>query len=226
MRPITVRNVTKSYGPTNALDGVSLTFEPGTVNAVLGPNGSGKTTLFRILLGLTRADAGSVSLPDVPVGCIFQQPQYFGGLTVAENVQLFVALTDASREWSETLVERCGLERVRHRVVGDLSDGFRKRLDVALALVDEPGVVLLDEPFADVDEEYRTRIQRLLDDYMTDDRIFVVTSHQFDAVTSMLDTVSVLDAGRVRAHESVADLGGTAEAVEAYYRSALAGEAE
>jgi ABC-type multidrug transport system ATPase subunit len=224
MRPITVQNVTKSYGPTNALDGVSLTFDPGSVNAVLGPNGSGKTTLFRILLGLTRADSGAVSLPDVPVGCVFQQPQYFGGLTVAENLQLFVSLTDASPEWHETLVERCGLDRVRHRLVDDLSDGFLKRLDVALALIDRPGLVLLDEPFADIDEEYRGGIRRLLDDYMADDRIFVVTTHQFDAVASMLDTVTVLDAGRVRARASVADLGGTADDIAAYYRSVLAGE--
>jgi len=221
MDPITIDDVTKSYGGVDALDGLSLRFEPGSVHALLGPNGSGKTTLFRVLLGLTRPDSGTVSTPDVAMGCGFQEPQYFGDLTVEENLDLFASLTDAEAAWCERLVEECGLDRVRHRQVGALSAGFTKRLDIALALVDRPDVLLLDEPFADIDDEFRPRIRALLSEYLDADRVCLITTHQFDVVASLLDTVTVLADGRVRDRTDVASLGDGAEAIEAYYRETL-----
>jgi|AntDeeMetagen681_2_1112603.scaffolds.fasta_scaffold02001_1 ABC-type multidrug transport system ATPase subunit len=225
MNPITVQNVTKSYGPTDGLDEISLSFEPGTVNAVLGPNGSGKTTLFRVLLGLTSTDSGTVTMPDVEVGCGFQHPQYFGGLTVEENLQLFVSLTDASEQWCETLVDRCGLERVRHRLVEALSAGFAKRLDIALALIDRPSVLLLDEPFADIDDTYRIQIRSLLEEYLDGDRICIITTHQFDVVASLLDTITIIRDGRVTDQTDVSTLGRDSDTIEAYYRRTVGEDA-
>lgn len=221
MDPITVENVSKSYGRTAALDGVTLTFEPGSVHALLGPNGSGKTTLFRVLLGLTNPDAGTVSVPDAALGCGFQEPQFFADLTVGENLSLFGSLTDADDEWVETLVQRCGLDRVRHRLVGEVSAGFTKRLDIALALIDRPSVLLLDEPFADIDDEYRPRIRDLLAEYLDDDRICLITTHQFDVVAEMLDTVTVLADGQLHDRTDMATLGADGDAVATYYRETL-----
>lgn len=203
MQPLTLCNVTKAYGATTALDDVSLTFEPGEVHALLGPNGAGKTTLFRILLGLTPPDTGSVSMPDVPVGYSFQEPRLYTGLTVQENLSLFAELTGASEEWVETLVDRCGLDRVRHRSAGALSAGFAKRLDLAVALIDRPDVVFLDEPLADIDDKYRSRLCAFLSDYATDDRILVISTHQFDWFEAVLDTITILDDGTVRASNDV-----------------------
>ncbi|MFB6165682.1 MAG: ABC transporter ATP-binding protein [Haloarculaceae archaeon] len=220
-RPITVTDLRKSYGKATALDSVSLSFEPGTITGLVGPNGSGKTTLFRLLLGLTRPDAGTVSLPDVPVGCVFQEPQFFGDLTVDENLRVFGQLTDADPSWRDELRERCGLDPVVLRRADSISAGFAKRLDVALALIDRPGVVLLDEPFADVDGAHRERVRDLLAEYATGDRIMVVASHQFDVVASLLDGVAVLADGRVLRTESIDAVGSTGDDVATFYRSVL-----
>lgn len=195
--PIELVDVSKTYGPTRALDGVNLRFQPGSVTALLGPNGSGKTTLFRILLGLTRPDEGTVAVPDRSVGCAFQDPQFYAGLTVRENLDLFATLTDAPGEWVATLEDRCGLERVTHRRAGDVSAGIAKRLDLAIALVDRPDVALVDEPLADVDDDHRSALIELLETYADDERILVVATHRFDALASLVDDVVVLEDGRV-----------------------------
>lgn len=206
MHPIEIQSVTKRYGHTTALADVSLAFEVGEVHALVGPNGAGKTTLFRVLLGLTRPDSGTVSVPDVPVGCAFQEPRVYGTLTVQENLDLFAGLTDAATGWVETLVDRCGLERVLHRRAGALSAGFANRLELAVAMVDRPRVLLLDEPLADVDDEYRSRIRAFLADYASDDRLLVLATHQFDSLTKLVDVVTVIDGGRVRGTERATTL--------------------
>lgn len=217
-QPIQLRGVTKTYGPATALRDVSLTFEPG-VHALLGPNGAGKTTLFRVVLGLTEPDAGTVSLPAVTVGYGFQEPRFYAGLTVAENLDLFAGLTETTDAWVETLVEACGLERVLHRPAGDLSAGFAKRLDLAIALVDRPDLVVLDEPFADVDDEHRTRLRAFLEDYATDERFVVVSTHHVDWFAPLLDTVTVLADGEIRSSDDVESVQGDEDTLRNVYRA-------
>lgn len=206
MNPVELDDLEKAYGSVRALKGVSATFEPGTVHAVIGPNGSGKTTLFRILLGLTSPSSGSVSLPDVTLGCGFQQPQFYPGLTVGENLRTFGSLAGAENAWVETLIERCGLGRLENRLAGDLSDGLAKKLDFALAFIDQPDVVVLDEPFADVDDESKPRLLAFLDSYVTGDRLLLVTSHQLSLFREILDAMTVLYRGEVVFDERLADI--------------------
>jgi ABC-type multidrug transport system ATPase subunit len=197
MRAIELENVEKTYGAVRALEGVSLRFDPGSVHAVLGPNGSGKTTLFRILLGLTDASSGAVSMPEATVGCGFQQPQFYPGLTVGENIRIFGSLVGAEAAWVEDLVERCGLGRIENRIAGNLSDGLAKKLDFALAFLDQPEIVVLDEPFADIDDESKPRLLEFLDDYATEDRLLLVSSHQLSLFRDVLDAMTVLHRGEV-----------------------------
>ncbi len=206
MDPVELDGVEKSYGTVRALEGVSVTFEPGTVHAVIGPNGSGKTTLFRILLGLTNATSGTVSIPEATVGCGFQQPQVYPGLTVGENIRIFGSLVDAETAWVDDLIERCGLKRLEGRIVGNLSDGLTKKLDFALAFVGEPDVVLLDEPFADIDDEAKPRLLEFLADYTTEDRLLMVSSHQLSLFQGVLDAVTVLHRGEVVLDERLSDI--------------------
>ncbi len=206
MDPIELDDLEKAYGSVRALKGVSATFEPGTVHAVIGPNGSGKTTLFRILLGLTSPSSGSVSLPDVTLGCGFQQPQFYPGLTVGENLRTFGSLAGAEESWVEDLIERCGLGRLENRLAGDLSDGLAKKLDFALAFIDRPDVVVLDEPFADVDDESKPRLLAFLDSYVTGDRLLLVTSHQLSLFREILDAMTVLYRGDVVFDERLEDI--------------------
>lgn len=206
--PIELRDVTKTYGTTASLREVTHTFEPGGIHALVGPNGAGKTTLFHLLLGLMTPDSGHVSMPAVGVGCTFQDPRFYRGLTVSENLELFGTLADGTvgSDRIDHLVEVCGLARVRKRRAGELSAGFAKRLDVALALLDRPGVLLLDEPLADVDDAHRARILDLLAAYRRPDRQLIVATHQFDRFEPLLDTVTVLVDGRIRVTADVATI--------------------
>lgn len=206
MDPVELDDLEKAYGSVRALKGVSTTFEPGAVHAVIGPNGSGKTTLFRILLGLTSPSSGSVSVPDVTLGCGFQQPQFYPGLTVGENLRTFGSLAGAEDAWIGDLIERCGLGRLENRLAGDLSDGLAKKLDFALAFIDQPDVVVLDEPFADVDDESKPRLLAFLDSYVTGDRLLLITSHQLSLFREILDAMTVIYRGEVVFDERLEDI--------------------
>lgn len=205
-----LENVSKSYGDVVALDGVDLTFEPGTVHALAGPNGSGKTTALRLLAGLTRPSAGTVERPDAP-GYAFQRPNVYPGLTVAENLDVFAAMVDADAAWRAELVERLRLAPARGRVTDDLSDGYRKKLDLALALLKEPDVLLLDEPLADLDDLTVTHFLELLADYRSNERTVVVSSHRLERLSPLLDRLTVAFDGEV-----VANLSGNFDAPAAY----------
>jgi len=206
MEAVELDGVEKAYGAVRILNGVSVTFEPGTVHAVLGPNGSGKTTLFRILLGLTNVSSGTVSVPDATLGSGFQQPRLYPGLTVRENLDTFGALAGAEAAWIDDLSERCGLTRIENRLAGDLSDGLAKKLDFALAFLNQPDIVVLDEPFADIDDESKRRLLAFLDAYATRDRLLIVSSHQLSLFRETLDAVTVLHRGEVVLDERLSDI--------------------
>jgi len=211
MDAIELDGVEKRYGAVRALNGVSVTFDPGTIHAVIGPNGSGKTTLFRILLGLTRPSSGTVAMPDATLGCGFQQPQFYPELTVRENLRTFGSLVGADPEWIERLAGRCGIARIGDRMAGDLSDGLAKKLDFALAFLEEPDVVVLDEPFADVDDESKPRLLAFLESYVTDGRLLLVTTHQLGLFREALDAMTVIHRGEVVFDERLADVEGLDE---------------
>jgi len=211
MDAVELEGVRKAYGSVRALEGVSVRFDPGAVHAVIGPNGSGKTTLFRILLGLTSASSGTVSVPEATLGCGFQQPQFYPGLTVGENLRTFGSFAGAEDAWVEDLIERCGLARLEDRLAGDLSDGLAKKLDFALAFIDRPDVIVLDEPFADVDDESKPRLLAFLEEYATEDRLLLVSSHQLPLFREVLDAVTVLHRGEVVLDERLADIDGLEE---------------
>lgn len=189
--PVAVRSVTKRYGDVTALGPTDLTFEPGGVYALAGPNGSGKTTLLRMLAGLTRPSGGTVEVPgDVGVG--FQGATFYPDLTVAENLEVFTDLVDADRDWGAHLVEQLRLTPMLHRKGSALSDGYAKKLDTALALLKEPDVLLLDEPLADIDDATERKLVDLLAAYRSPDRAIVVSSHNLDSLSRLLDRLTVV----------------------------------
>jgi ABC-2 type transport system ATP-binding protein len=216
-----VEDATKRYGEVTALSGVDLVVERGQVHGLVGPNGSGKTTLFHLLSGLARPSSGSVDRPDAgEVGVGFQQPRFYPDLTVRENLAVFRSFVDdpPPDEWTETLLEELRLAPAAHRPGGDLSGGFRTKLDLALAMLKRPDFLLLDEPLADVDDHSRQRIVSFLEDYCTEERAIVVSTHNVEAFDAIFDRVTVLIDGAV-------EFDGSAEAdALARYREALARE--
>ncbi|MFD1512342.1 ABC transporter ATP-binding protein [Halomarina rubra] len=204
---LTFDAVEKRYGDTAALDGVSLTVDAGNVHCLVGPNGSGKSTLIRVALGLTRPSGGTVERPDEALGCGFQRPTFYPDLTVAENLDVFARITGADPgDWFDDALSRLRLDREHDRLAGDLSGGFAKKLDVALALQKEPRLLVLDEPMSDVDDVSRAELVALLDDYVTDERAALVSTHRLDEFGPVLDHLTVVESGRVLVDERAADL--------------------
>lgn len=198
MAVVELRNVVKRYDGVTALSGVDLTIQPGTFHCLVGPNGSGKTTLFRTVLGLTKPTSGEVSLPDGRIGCGFQRANFYRGLTVAENVSVFSALMDATdEEWRAELVSTLRLDRVENRPAADLSGGFAKKLDLALALLDKPDVLFLDEPLGDLDDVSKNRLLEFLGEYRDAGNAVVVSTHHLTEFDPLLDHLTVLYDGDV-----------------------------
>jgi ABC-2 type transport system ATP-binding protein len=154
------QGLVKRYGDREALKDVSVSAARGELVAVIGPNGAGKTTLLSILAGIQQPDGGSVSRVPREVGWVPQQPALYGKLTVAENLALFarlerVADVDAT---VARMLDLTGLGERRGDQVAELSGGNRQRVNIAIGLLGEPEVMLLDEPSAALDPRQRGRL--------------------------------------------------------------------
>lgn len=199
---VALDDVTKRYGGVTALESVSLSVRPGTVHGLVGPNGAGKTTTLALLSGLARPTSGRVARSTDAVGYGFQEPRFYPELTPRENLAVFRGLASdpPPRNWIDRLVTGLGIEPAVHRRAGDLSGGFRTRLDLALALVGRPRLLLLDEPLADVDDVSADRIVSFLEEYLAadDERAIVVSTHDVAAFADHFDHLTVVVDGAVR----------------------------
>lgn len=204
---IELKNVTKTYGDTVALDDVSLRLHPGEVHALVGPNGSGKTTLLDVALGRIAPDSGEV-VRDGKVGCAFQEPRILEDLTVTENISVFGADKDVA--------EKLRLDRVYERRASALSGGFRKKLDAVLALADEPETVLFDEPLDELDDVSKRRLVELVGEYAEKGNAVLVSTHRLDDFDGV-DRLTVLYDGEVLLSSQTEELDVTPQ--EAYLRS-------
>lgn len=198
---IRLEGVTKTFDPVVALDDVSLSIGGGQYHCLLGPNGSGKSTLLRLILGLTQPTAGRVEVPDQVVGCGFQRPNFYPGLTVRQNIDVFASLVDATDwDWNQRVVDELRLTRALDRQASELSGGFARKLDLALALLKRPDYLLLDEPLAALDDVSKERLLDFLSAYAGDATVLVSTHHvgdfepYTDRLTIMHEGVVVVDA--------------------------------
>ena len=219
--------VRKAYGDVTAVDGVSLSIGDGQFHCLLGPNGSGKSTLLRLLLGLTRPSGGSVSVPRERVGCGFQSPNFYPDLTVAENIDVFARMMGGVTEsWRDRLIEELRLGRATQRTAGELSGGFARKLDLALAMLDRPEYLLLDEPLGALDDVSKARLLDFLDGYTDDGNTVLVSTHHIEEFEQYVDRVTVLHRGRVVEDGPAAAMDlGEHETIQSYYvESVLARE--
>jgi ABC-2 type transport system ATP-binding protein len=156
---IAARDLVKRYGERVALRGVSLSAGRGELVAVIGPNGAGKTTLLSILAGIQRADEGTVDAPP-STGWVPQQPALYGKLTVEENLMLFARLERAPDPTStvDRMLDLTALGDRAGDQVSTLSGGNRQRVNIAIGLLGEPEVLLLDEPSSGLDPRQRERL--------------------------------------------------------------------
>ena len=156
---IEVRDVSHSFGGRPALRGVSFDARPGELLAVIGPNGAGKTTLLTILAGIRTADSGTIQVPG-RVGWVPQQAALYRRLTVDENLRLFARLEGVEDVDAAVgrMLDQTGLEERRDDQVVTLSGGNQLRVNIAIGLLSEPAVLLLDEPSTGLDPRQRERL--------------------------------------------------------------------
>jgi ABC-2 type transport system ATP-binding protein len=192
---VSARGLTKRYGTLTAVDGVDLTIRPGEVVALLGPNGAGKSTTIDMLLGLTKPDAGQVTV-NGRVGAMLQSGGLLPDLTVAELVTLMASLQTKRRPVREAL-ERAGLtERAKQRV-GTLSGGQQQRVRFAIALVADPDLIVLDEPTTGLDVEARRAFWTAMRGETAQGRTVLFATHYLEEADDYADRIVLMRAGRV-----------------------------
>jgi putative spermidine/putrescine transport system ATP-binding protein len=209
---IRLTGLRKSYGDVTALDGVSLTINPGEFFTMLGPSGSGKTTLLRVIAGFERPDAGTVELQgadvtrqppyDRDVNTVFQDYALFPHMTVSDNVEYGLRIHNVDRNDRRTraanTLAMVGLEGLGKRKPAELSGGQRQRVALARAIVNEPAVLLLDEPLGALDLKLRQGMQVELKRIQREVGItFVYVTHDQEEALTMSDRVAVFNNGLI-----------------------------
>jgi len=206
---VAASGLTKCFGTTVAVDDVDLRVPRGSAFGYLGPNGAGKTTLIRTLLGLTKADDGTMSLLGLPVpaqrkqalarvGAIVDEPRFHAHLTGRENLRLLAAAREgnASRRINGSL-ERVGLTQRADDKVASYSMGMRQRLGVASCLLGDPELLILDEPMNGLDPAGMHEMRAMITTLADEGRTVVLSSHLLDEVERTCDAVAIVDHGRV-----------------------------
>jgi ABC-2 type transport system ATP-binding protein len=193
-------SLSKTYGTRRALQGVSFSAAPGELIAVIGPNGAGKTTLLQILAGALVPSSGSVSLDSSEVGWVPQHPAVYSKLSVRENLKLFARLEKA-RDVDATvarMLEQIGLQDRGGDAVGTLSGGNQQRVNIAVGLLRDPAVLLLDEPTSSLDPRQRARLWDLVGTLAREQATTVVYStHNVAEAERFADRLLVLADGEL-----------------------------
>jgi ABC-2 type transport system ATP-binding protein len=204
---IAVENLHKNYGTVAALCGVSFAVEEGEVFGLLGPNGAGKTTTVEILEGLRTADSGSALVCGLDpersgerfkenIGAVLQSTSLPDKLRVKEAMDLFAHFY-RRRANADSLLKRFQLEEKRSAFYSELSGGQKQRLALAMALVNDPQVVFLDEPTAGLDPQVRREIYDIIEEMRREKKTVLLTTHYIEEAERLCDRVAIVDYGRV-----------------------------
>jgi ABC-2 type transport system ATP-binding protein len=192
-----VDGLSKSFGQRAALREVSLAAGRGELLAVIGPNGAGKTTLLSILAGITRPDAGQITRSNGRVGWVPQQTGLYRRLTVEENLRLFTHMEGVGEVEPivDRMLEQTGLEERRQDQVSALSGGNQQRINIAIGLLGDPSVLLLDEPSAGLDPGQRVRLWEFVSGLADAGTTVIYSTHQIEEASSYGDRLVVLADG-------------------------------
>ena len=213
---IEVNGLRKRFGPTRALDGLSFAVRPGQVTGFVGPNGAGKSTTMRVILGLDSAEEGTALIGGRPYRSLRHPLSHIGSLLDAAALQpsrsarnhlLWLAHSQGlTARRVDEVVEQAGLRSVIRRKAGGYSLGMRQRLGIAAALIGDPPVLMLDEPFNGMDPEGIVWIRGFLRSLAAQGRAVLVSSHLMSELQDAADHLVVIGRGKVVADTSVADL--------------------
>jgi ABC-2 type transport system ATP-binding protein len=226
---ITARGLTKHYGRTVAVRDLSFTVRPGVVTGFLGPNGAGKSTTLRMLIGLDRPDAGQATVSGRPyrelrqplreVGAMLEARSFHPGRTARAHLNALALSNAIPRRRVDEVLELVGLASVARRRAGKFSLGMAQRLGIAVALLGDPGIVILDEPVNGLDPEGIRWVRTLLKSLAAEGRAVLISSHLISEVAQTADELLVIGQGRLLAQTTVAELSASAGSLEdAFFR--------
>jgi ABC-2 type transport system ATP-binding protein len=199
-----VEHLVKDYPDVRAVDGISFAVAKGSCFGLLGPNGAGKTTTLEILEGITEANGGHVLFGGAPrddgyrqvIGIQFQHTALQDFQTVREALQLFASFYARCRSLDE-LIGLCDLEELLDRDTRKLSGGQRQRLLLAIALVNDPDLVFLDEPTTGLDPQSRRNFWRLIEGIKREGKTILLTTHYMEEAKVLCDEIAIVDRGRI-----------------------------
>jgi len=208
-----VRNLVKHYPKVKAVNGVDLSLPAGICFGLLGPNGAGKTTTVEILEGIHDATSGDILYKGEPVGkrfkneagIMFQSTALQDFITVRETLMMFARLYPVNTDIDE-LIQRCNLTEYLNQDNRQLSGGQRQRLLLAIALVNNPDIIFLDEPTTGLDPQARRNFWELIDSIKAEGRTILLTTHYMDEAYTLCDEIAIMDHGKIIAQGTPKDL--------------------
>ena len=218
---IRVKDLQKSYGDLRAVDGISFEVPEGEMLGFLGPNGAGKTTTLSMISGLLKPDQGQVSIGEIDVwhspkeakrilGLVPQDLALYEELTARENLMFWGSLFHLPRSELkaniEVWLERVGLKDRAREAVSKFSGGMKRRLNLAIGLVHNPKVVLLDEPTVGIDPQARKNILDIIREIVKEGSTILFTTHHLEEAEALCDRIAIIDHGKILETGSVEEL--------------------
>jgi len=215
---ITIEHLNKSFDKNKVLDDLSFELHGGKMTCLLGASGAGKTTLIRLMLGAIKPDSGRVVIdgtvmPNLQIlsriGFMPQDDALYNNLTAMENLRFYAGLHHISKDLfqqrAKTLLEMVGLTSDANRMVGKFSGGMRKRLSLAVVALNDPQIMMLDEPTVGIDPVLRRSIWQQFRQWCDEGKTLIISTHVMDEV-DRCDYAVLLQEGRIRAYDTVENL--------------------
>jgi ABC-2 type transport system ATP-binding protein len=206
---IEVKNVWKSFKTVQAVKGINLKIPKGQFVALLGPNGAGKTTLVEMIEGIQKPDKGEITITGKKwkgnedelhnlIGLSLQETRFIDKLRVSETLHLFAAFFNLGKERVNKIIEIVGLEEKRKSYVVNLSGGQRQRLAIGIALINNPAILLLDEPTTGLDPNARREIWEILRSLREkSETSMILTTHYMEEAENLCDYIVIMDNGEI-----------------------------
>ncbi|GHU50155.1 hypothetical protein AGMMS49975_00580 [Clostridia bacterium] len=193
---IKAENITKKYGATKVLNDISFNIQKGECVCIIGRNGCGKSTLLNIVAGITRADSGSVSVSE-KIGYAPQDDILFADLSVSDNLKFWAAAS--GNKVDKTVTQNLGLSEFLRKRVKTLSGGMRRRVSVAISVLANPEVLILDEPFAGLDIFYKKELSAYIRQLNESGKTIIYTSHSYDEIEGTAGRLLLIKNGGIAA---------------------------
>lgn len=215
---VSLENIKKSFRTVKAVQGISLTIEPGEFVAILGPNGAGKTTLVEMIEGIQKPDEGNIRIKGMRwkgnankinrlLGISLQETWFIEKLTVYETLKLFASFYQLSKNRAQEIMKTVELEEKRNAFTKNLSGGQRQRLALGIALLNYPELLLLDEPTTGLDPNARHDIWEILMKLKNEKKTsLILTTHYMEEAEYLCDRIIIVDKGKILAKGTLEEL--------------------